>query len=115
MSKLCDQIQANLKWNQAFHKFCEGKGVLHVGFYGVEEIYATDEKDVVKEFKAVSKIWYKDSFEAELSMDAMPFGGWKNEKEELTFLRAFRKINSWCNSEVRAFMQGWTGDPAWTF
>lgn len=111
--KLIREIDTNLTNNSEFRSFCEEQGVLHHGFYGQEELRFGTEVETVQAFKAIHKVWYKDSFEADMALEAMPVGGWQSEKDEVAFLRQFRKIDSCRNSEVRAFMREWTGDSDW--
>lgn len=122
MARTWDEMQVNLEHNDVFRAFCEAEGVIRRNFYGGEEVYVGTYRgkpcqEFVRKFRSTTgcKLWYKDSFEWGLAVDAMPFGGWQDEKDAVEFLKALRKINTMRNSEVRAFMRDWTHNPEWDF
>lgn len=114
--KMQVEADANLEYNAGFRAMCESMKVLKKGFYGQVEIDYFRIPEVIKAWRKNHILWYRNTFEAGLAMaiDASPaFPGWESEKQEMEFLRKFRKINSCCNSEVEAFMRQY--DPDWDF
>lgn len=63
---------------------------------------AENMREIRKLWKKSHKVWYLLPFETYMSVEAMPFGGWKSEKDEAAFLKGLRACK--LNSEIRAYM-----------
>lgn len=93
---LLNEVLVNLDHNDKFKGFCAERGVLCTDeMYGCDSIATykiLNLRGFVNEYKrTVSKVWYKDAWEWGESVDAMPFGGWQSEADEVAFLKALRK------------------------
>lgn len=114
-SIIAQLFEYNYAHNDPFRKYCDSLGIMYRGFYGEDTASLADMKRAKSAWIKMGHVYYKSIFENDMAHEAMPFEGWKSEKEEQAFLKAFRKINRCNNSEVRNFIRAWLDDPEWDF
>lgn len=110
-------VEYNYDHNYRFAKYCDSLGIMYRGFYGETTCSLADAKKVIAEWEKAGHVFYRSVWENDMSYEATPDGGWKNESEELVFLKAFRKMERSDKSTraCREFMRNWLGCPDWNF
>ena len=84
--KLLTEFDANYTYNTPFREYCNAQGIMRTNFCGEVFAMPEDQKNIRTFWKKHHKVWYKDYWEAGLSIENSPFGGWESEEQELDFL-----------------------------
>ena len=89
--KLCYEFDLNYKYQDGFQKYCDDLGIMYVNSYGNLEAKTTTEMKSARDYwKKNHKVWLKDSVEADVYIESMPFGGYSKTEDAQKVLAAYR-------------------------